>query len=379
MNNNVQIHNKPSPIAVSPELLRDFNTLESLGFLQTILNSNPYITAIINLQKQIVLSNERLVQVAGLEKLDQMIGGRPGEILNCLRVADGSTCTTSTGCRFCGINNTISQSQKTSLRVDNDCRISTQVDGKLISYDFKVICTPLFLNEVHYTLMTLVDISSVKRNEMLEKVFFHDLLNRLGGVSGIIQVIKSENKQPELEEFIDLLDTFGEMVIEDIQTQRYLKAAEDTNLILNIRDHSAYELINSVHKQISFHPAMRSKKMVNCSECVDFTFQTDGSLLKRILLNMVKNAAEATPENGTIEVTCRSKPGWAVFSVQNDGVIPYEIQQQIFQRSFSTKGTGRGLGTYSMKLFGENYLKGRVYFVSDEKNNTVFTIELPLK
>jgi signal transduction histidine kinase len=110
----------------------------------------------------------------------------------------------------------------------------------------------------------------------------------------------------------------------------------------------------------------------------DFTFKTDSALLKRILLNMAKNAAEATPENGFIKILCSRKPGKALFSVNNPGVISDDIRSQIFQRSFSTKGNGRGLGTYSMKLFGENYLKGKVYFRSNEKQGTTFIIELPL-
>jgi signal transduction histidine kinase len=115
-----------------------------------------------------------------------------------------------------------------------------------------------------------------------------------------------------------------------------------------------------------------------CSECPDFALKTDGALLKRILLNMAKNAAEATPEHGSITINYGHKPGIAVFSVHNNGMIPNHIRLQIFQRSFSTKGDGRGMGTYSMKLFGENYLRGRVYFISDEKAGTVFTIELPV-
>lgn len=92
---------------------------------------------------------------------------------------------------------------------------------------------------------------------------------------------------------------------------------------------------------------------------------------------MTKNAAEATPENGTIRVSCLKNPTSALFSVNNPGIIPPDVQLQIFQRSYTTKGYGRGLGTYSMKLFGENYLKGKVYFTSDEKHGTTFTIELP--
>jgi hypothetical protein len=99
----------------------------------------------------------------------------------------------------------------------------------------------------------------------------------------------------------------------------------------------------------------------------------------RILLNMAKNAAEATPDGGSIEVICRKGDEIASFSIHNKGIIPDDIRLQIFQRSFSTKGYGRGLGTYSMKLFGENYLKGRVYFTSDEKEGTIFTVEVPIE
>jgi signal transduction histidine kinase len=52
------------------------------------------------------------------------------------------------------------------------------------------------------------------------------------------------------------------------------------------------------------------------------------------------------------------------------------IQLQIFQRFFSTKGPGRGLGTYSMKLFGERYLKGKVDFSSQAPQGTTFTVTL---
>ena len=45
---------------------------------------------------------------------------------------------------------------------------------------------------------------------------------------------------------------------------------------------------------------------------------------------------------------------------------------------FSTKSsTGRGLGTYSMKLLGERYLGGAVSFSSSAEHGTVFTFELP--
>jgi len=59
--------------------------------------------------------------------------------------------------------------------------------------------------------------------------------------------------------------------------------------------------------------------------------------------------------------------------------MPAEIQMQIFQRSFSTKGSDRGIGTYSIKLLAENYLKGKVDFSSNESEGTIFWVDFNKK
>ncbi len=360
------------------KLLSDETNIDNLETIQKIINSYPHVSVVLNQDRQIILSNQQLVKVAGLERLEQAFGERPGDVMQCIHSSENNGCGFSNSCRYCGIINSIKDSQAKGITVTRDCRITTTRDGRLVFHDFQVNCAPLNLYGKHYTLVNLFDISSEKRNQMLENVFFHDILNRLGGLTGLVQIIKSENTQPELDEYIDVLDTIGELVVEDIQIQRFLKAAENANLIVNIREYSAFDIVDSVRKQIAFNPVLKSRNLEVCTTCADFRLKTDAALLKRILLNMAKNAAEASPENAEIKISCSTKPGYAVFSVNNAGTIPEDVRLQIFQRSFSTKGSGRGLGTYSMKLFGENYLHGRVYFRTNEKLGTTFTIELPL-
>ena len=60
--------------------------------------------------------------------------------------------------------------------------------------------------------------------------------------------------------------------------------------------------------------------------------------------------------------------------------IPEEIALRIFKRNFSTKeGEGRGIGTYSMRLFGEKILGGKVYFTSTAEAGPSVCFELKLK
>jgi hypothetical protein len=361
------------------KLLNGESSIDNLEIIQQIINSYPHVSVVLNRDRQIVISNNQLVKAAGLERLEQTLGDRPGDVLQCIHSTERNGCGLADSCRYCGILNSIKECQIKGKSVTRECRITTTRDGRLVFHDFQVNCTPLTLSGERYTLVNLYDISHEKRNQILENVFFHDILNRLGGLTGIVQIIKSENKQPDLDEYIDVLDTIGELVVEDIQIQRFLKAAENANLIVNIREHSAYDIVNSIRKQIAFNPVIKSRKLEVCSDCTDFRFKTDSALLKRILLNMAKNAAEASPEKSQIRISCSVGSGKAVFSVNNPGTIPEDVRLQIFQRSFTTKGAGRGLGTYSMKLFGENYLHGRVFFRSNEKQGTTFTIELPME
>ena len=93
---------------------------------------------------------------------------------------------------------------------------------------------------------------------------------------------------------------------------------------------------------------------------------------------MIINAFEATPAGGAIRFWVEQTDKDVSFKVWNSQPIAPEQGLRIFQRNYSTKSsTGRGLGTYSMKLFGETYLGGEVDFVSSEADGTTFHLRLP--
>ena len=96
----------------------------------------------------------------------------------------------------------------------------------------------------------------------------------------------------------------------------------------------------------------------------------------RVLGNMGVNALEATPEGGKIRAWIEQTDQLS-FCVWNEKEIPDRIAVRIFQRNFSTKNEmGRGFGTYSMKLLGEEMLGGSVRFTSSADEGTVFKFSL---
>ena len=89
--------------------------------------------------------------------------------------------------------------------------------------------------------------------------------------------------------------------------------------------------------------------------------------------------SEATENEGIVKLWVEKKEENILFKVWNSQVISSKVAKRIFQRNFSTKeGAGRGLGTYSIKFFGETYLKGKVDFTSSKGRGTIFVIMLPV-
>ena len=128
---------------------------------------------------------------------------------------------------------------------------------------------------------------------------------------------------------------------------------------------------------MSPHETGQNRLILIADNSYDVVFNTDKTLFQRILINLLKNALEATLNEGTVMTGVENRGEKIRFWVSNEGVIPHNIKMQIFKRSFSTKGKGRGLGTYSIRLLAENYLKGKVGFTSNKMNGTIFFVDLP--
>ena len=113
--------------------------------------------------------------------------------------------------------------------------------------------------------------------------------------------------------------------------------------------------------------------------------EADQEELRRIYINLIKNAIEAIPPEraGRIAITTELRPpqnGEApqVFSTVDDNGsgIPDELRDKIFQPNFSTKTSGTGLGLAIAKRSIEE-LGGAIGFETTEGEGTTFWMRLP--
>lgn len=95
---------------------------------------------------------------------------------------------------------------------------------------------------------------------------------------------------------------------------------------------------------------------------------------------MILNALEATDKSKAIKLDFELMNEYITFKIWNENAIPLQISKRIFQRNFTTKSKiGRGLGTYSMKMFGEKVLGGSVDFKTSLEHGTTFRFTQKIK
>lgn len=364
--------------STAEQILKEYEIAGSHKIFTEIFGAMTGIGAVINKNRQIVYANDEFLKLLGINSVETLLGKRPGEVLSCDRAGEElAGCGTSKACAYCGVVNTFLESQKSGHKTMKEAQISTLIDKKYKSWDMNVISTPVSFNGEIFFIIILQDISEAKRRAALERIFFHDLLNSVGGLYGLLTVLKEEPHTPEQkEELINLSEEASRNLIEEIMAMRQIRAAENGELTVNIESANAIEVLDSAISKIGYHEAGKERRLVRDQNAANLEFHTDKSLIQRVLINLLKNALEATESRGIVTAGVADEGDDIVFWVKNDEVMPEEVQLQMFHRSFSTKGNGRGLGTYSIRLLTENYLLGKASFVSNESERTIFSIRL---
>ncbi len=344
------------------------------GFMLEVMDAVPGGLVVLNKQRQIVYSNDAFCQAIQVEE-DALVGLRPGEALNCIHAFETDAgCGTTEFCSTCGAVQAILQAQKGSKNIQ-ECRIVRRnEDGEEEALDLRVWATPMELKGEEYTIFAVNDISDEKRRRILERVFFHDIRNTAGSIQGLAELFALADDPAELREFefCTLLDQSSHQLIDEIEAQRQIMAAESGELQPEPQQIHSLMLLQEVKQLYERHIVSEDRMIKLDPESKNVEMLTDPTLLKRVVGNMVKNALEACQPGETVTIGSNRFGEFVRFYVHNPTFMPRHIQLQIFQRSFSTKGTGRGLGTYSMMLLSERYLNGRVTFKSSQEEGTVF-------
>ena len=108
------------------------------------------------------------------------------------------------------------------------------------------------------------------------------------------------------------------------------------------------------------------------------TADIDGQQIVQVLINLLLNAVEASPDDETVKVLIEASPPYIRIDITDDGDrIPDDVRAHIFDAYYTTKSEGNGLGLAVSREITMNH-GGRLEFES-ETTGTTFKLLLPIK
>ncbi|MEW5773880.1 MAG: ATP-binding protein [Thermodesulfobacteriota bacterium] len=364
----------PAERVTHEEILRSFADIAGQP-CASLSDCLPHPVMVLNHCRQLVFGNQALCAMLGEADLTPVLGRRPGELFGCIHAAERSGgCGATEFCRECGSVRVILEGLAGRVAVQ-ECRMLRVTASGPEALDLEVHSAPLVVDGEEFIVFSVLDVSHEKRRRVLERLFFHDILNTAGGVCGLLGIL-SEETPDGLGKDLAKLHASMLTLLEEIYSQRDLLAAERGELVPRLQEVRADEALRRAAQVYAGHPLTRSREIVSAG-FPEAVLVSDPVLLGRILGNMLKNALEAAPPDSAVILGGEAGPDSVRFFVRNPGRLEESAARQVFKRSFSTKGPGRGLGTYSIRLLAEGFLGGSVSF-STEGGAVEFRLTLPL-
>jgi len=160
-----------------------------------------------------------------------------------------------------------------------------------------------------------------------------------------------------------------------------LARAKRINNTRKVGSYSIQELLEDIKEsEVKSHPDLRNR-------VVDFSIKEEVPKfnfcrleIRRVLVNLIVNAAQASDEKDMIEVGLDSNDDNAIIYVLDRGVgVSEEASERIFDSNFTTKEDGNGLGLASCRHIVEELHGGKLSFAAREGGGTIFTFTLALQ
>lgn len=212
----------------------------------------------------------------------------------------------------------------------------------------------------------------------------HEIRNPLAGMKVSIEVLMSElNMEPRdrqvLEKVIEQIRHI-ELLMKNLLNYARPAAARPARIDVN-------KLVEQTGYFITRHPSFASggsvKRLVQELDERLPEITGDPQKLQQVFLNLLLNAADATPDGGVITVRTGSEAEEKTVTVEVRDTgkgVPPEMREKIFQPFFTTKGKGKGTGlglAVSKRIVEEH--GGSIKVEENFPQGAVFKVLLPVE
>jgi signal transduction histidine kinase len=200
----------------------------------------------------------------------------------------------------------------------------------------------------------------------------HDLRNPLTAIKNAAYIVRKNQgslisqNNAEMLNIIDRSVTHANSIVGDL-----LDYSRD--LHLELEEHSAKSLLNYILLSMTIPNTVKVTQSNDDSASV----WIDANKIERVFTNLIKNAIEAMPNGGTLEISTRQNGGNIEFIFADTGKgMSQEVLTRIFTPLFTTKAQGMGLGLAICKRIIEAH-KGKITVESSPSVGTKFFVTIP--
>ena len=227
---------------------------------------------------------------------------------------------------------------------------------------------------------------NLQLRELVEQITRHDLKNPLQIIMGSVGMLALDIPHRENDNIgrqIQLLEKSCSTMLNMINRSLDLYKMETGSYSLNSKKMDILPLMDRVLfglENVILSMNLKVDVIINGHHRASgekFIILTDELLFYSMMSNLVKNAAEASPKGGRVEIFLLENENITIH-IQNQGTVHPQIRSKFFEKfvTFGKDG-GTGLGTYSARIMAEIQGGTINLLLSDEKNKTIVAIHLP--
>ncbi|WP_026676079.1 sensor histidine kinase [Fictibacillus gelatini] len=201
----------------------------------------------------------------------------------------------------------------------------------------------------------------------------HEVRNPMTVARGFMQIFQSEEYIPDDKKI------FLNMMIQEIDRAQaiitdYLSIVKQDGL--KIEQLNIKELIDSLGSVMNPFALLKGVEL-HYNTDQDLYIIGDQGKLKQVLMNIIKNAIEATPQGGQVTLSTIEYKNEVSIHIKDTGIgMTKEQLKKLGDPYFSTKPSGTGLGlTASYRIVEE--MNGKINVESEPDKGTTFKLTFP--
>jgi signal transduction histidine kinase len=200
----------------------------------------------------------------------------------------------------------------------------------------------------------------------------HDLASTMQALNAALSEITAHGGHvPEIREAVVDANAAGEEAVQlFVQMRKFIRDGE-----VRVKPIAVSRLVERVVKLVGGY--VRERAQLRVAELPRVDVAVAESLVLQVLANLVRNAANASPKHGVVDLRVTATPTEVVFVVTDDGPgVPSEIADYMFEpfAASSSEATGLGLAiaAYVMQMLG-----GKISYSKDPTRGACFTVAIP--